>query len=139
MKKILTYEELIRIPTFEERLQYLRLYGAVSDRTFGGYRYINQAFYRSKEWKDVRDQVIVRDLGRDLAMDGYELFDQIVVHHMNPISIEDLNDKTDFLLNPNYLITTSDDTHKFIHYGIKQKPRPTFVERKPNDTCPWKL
>ncbi|MCC8049716.1 MAG: hypothetical protein LIP10_03520 [Clostridiales bacterium] len=138
--RIRTYQELIRIPTFEERFEYLRLDGSVGVETFGYDRYLNQDFYqRSAEWKRVRAHVIARDYGKDLACDGYEIYGQkIYIHHMNPISIEDIIHSTDFLLDPDYLITTTHGTHNAIHYGDKsQLPLPP-VERQPGDTCPWR-
>lgn len=135
--KILTYSELSRLMTFEERFDYLELSGVVGTSTFGFDRYVNQAFYRSKRWKEIRDYVITRDLGCDLGIIGREIYDRPVVHHMNPITLEDLEDETEFLLNPEFLITTTHDTHNAIHYGTK--PREPWTERRPNDTCPWKL
>lgn len=138
-KKIRTYSEMIRLSTFEERYEYLRLFGIVGADTFGFDRYLNQAFYKSTEWKKLRHEVIARDNACDLAMPGYELYGNIYVHHMNPITIDDINNASEFLLNPEYLVCVSLDTHNAIHYGdekfIKKKE---IVERKPNDTCPWK-
>lgn len=135
-----SYNELISLRTFEERLNYLMLKGLVGDRTFGGYRYLNQGFYASSEWKSARNDIIVRDLGRDLACEGHDLLDGLVVHHINPISVEDLlSGDTRALLDPRNLVLTSERTHKIIHYGYEsQLPNP-FVERRPNDTCPWKM
>lgn len=137
---IRTYSELKNLHTFEERLEYLRLRGTVGQDTFGFDRYLNQNFYRSTEWKRVRDFVIVRDNGCDLGLPGYEIGDRILVHHMNPIGIEDIRYSTDFLLNPEYLICVSKDTHDAIHYGVDTKEyaeRKKVVERKPNDTKLW--
>lgn len=135
---IRTYTELIRLPTFEERFEYLKLNGVVSEYTFGGARYVNQAFYRSREWKQLRDFVIVRDLGCDLADPDRPLNEEIIIHHMNPISLEDIEDSTEFLMNPEYLITTSLRTHNAIHYGDRRSLLSSPVERRSGDTCPWK-
>lgn len=135
-----SYSDLIQLPTYEERLEYLRLRGTVGQDTFGFDRYLNQLFYRSAEWKRVRDIVIVRDNGCDLAMPGYEIGDKIFVHHMNPITINDIEDATEFLLNPEYLICVSKETHDAIHYGTDMAgyaERKKVVERKPNDTKLW--
>lgn len=135
---IRTYSELLQLPTFEERLEYLRISSQIGLSTFGFARFLNQEFYHSREWKDVREFVFVRDLGCDLAVEDRPILGRYVVHHMNPITVEDVEHSTDFLLNPEYLITTTDDTHNSIHYGkVSNMPSP-FVERRPNDTCPWK-
>lgn len=137
-KYIRTYSELSTLKTWEERFEYLKLSGIVGEDTFGFDRYINQQFYKSKEWKDVRNKVITRDMGCDLGVEGYDiLYDKIIIHHMNPISISDIIDVTDYLLNPNYLITVSVETHNALHYGIDKKPI-VYQERCINDTCPWK-
>ncbi len=136
--KIRTYKELIQIPTFEERFEYLRLSGQVGYDTFGFDRYLNQDFYRSAEWKRVRREVIARDLGRDLGIEGRELNEGLQIHHMNPIRKEDILDATEFLLNPDYLICVSDKTHRAIHYGNREGLVRDIVPRSPNDTCPWK-
>ena len=134
-----TYSELLALPTFEERFNYLKLDGIVGRETFGFERYLNQKFYRSREWKDVRDQVIVRDNGCDLGIDDREILGKIYIHHMNPINTSDILDLTDYLLNPEYLICTTHNTHNAIHYGDSNLLVPSeLVERKPNDTCPWK-
>lgn len=135
---IRTYSELITIPTFRERFRYLRLTGKVGEETFGGERYLNQVFYRSPEWKEVRNRVIVRDLGCDLGIEGFEIFDKIVIHHMNPITVRDILDRNPDVLNPEYLITTTYDTHQAIHYGDEGLLYFEMNERKPNDTCPWR-
>lgn len=136
---IRTFNELRSLKTFEERFDYLQLHGKVGLDTFGFDRIFNQMFYRSKEWKRIRDKIIVRDLGRDLGIEGREiLYGKIVIHHMNPISIKDIEESTEFLLNPNYLITTTPNTHRAIHYGDKSLLALDPVERRPNDTCPWK-
>lgn len=134
-----TYSELITLPTFEERYRYLRLGGRVGEDTFGFDRYLNQIFYRSPEWKAVRDFVIVRDNGCDLACPDREILgSRILVHHMNPISAEDILDRSDILLNPEYLITTIKNTHDAIHYGDESLLVTAPIERTKNDTCPWR-
>lgn len=138
MRTIRTYSELMRLPTFEERFRYLKLDGLVGKDTFGFDRYLNQEFYRSKEWKEVRDFVIVRDNGCDLGMDGYEIVGRIYIHHMNPITVNDIVHSSDFLLNPDYLICVSHNTHNAVHYGDEDLLVTAPVERRKNDTCPWK-
>lgn len=135
---IRTYSELIQLPTFEERFEYLRLDGVVGKDTFGFDRYMNQQFYRSGEWKRIRNQVIVRDNGCDLGIDEYEIHGRILIHHMNPISIEDLQHMSDLLMNPEYLICVSHRTHNAIHYGDESLIVTTPIERSQNDTCPWR-
>lgn len=137
--KIKTYSELIKLPTFKERLEYLQIGGKVGAETFGFDRYLNQSFYKSEEWRRVRDKVIIRDNGCDLGISDREIYNQrILVHHMNPITKEDIINKTEYLLNPEYLITTIENTHNTIHYGIKiLEDFP--VTRYKNDTCPWKM
>ena len=117
MTNIKCYSELILLPTFRERYQYLRLNGEVGKETFGFDRYMNQFFYRSPEWRRVRDFVITRDEGCDLAVPGREIFGRIIIHHMNPIRPEDIRDRSELLLDPDYLITTIHETHLAIHYG----------------------
>ena len=135
---IRSYSELITIPTFEERYHYLQLDGTVGVDTFGFDRIFNQLFYRSSEWKRIRDIVITRDYGRDLAVEGYEIYGRIIIHHMNPITLDDLDKKSDFLLNPEYLITTTHTTHNAIHYGDENLLPKVPIERSRNDTCPWR-
>ena len=135
---IRTYRELSRFKTFEERFEYLRLNGAVGQDTFGFDRYVNQRFYRSREWKRIRNEIIVRDNGCDLGIEGREIYGRIIIHHMNPISLDDIEDATDFLLNPDYLICTIHDTHNAIHYGDANLLVKEPVTHRPNDTCPWK-
>ena len=132
-----TYSELIKLKTFEERFNYLKLDGRVGEETFGFDRYINQQFYSSKQWKDLRKYIIARDKGCDLAIDGRDIYDKVLIHHMNPININDIINRTDILLNPEYLITISNKTHNAIHYGIEDLIEEQ-VERFENDTCPWK-
>lgn len=135
---IRTYSELIQLPTFEERFRYLQLNGQVGEDTFGFDRYINQRFYRSKEWLQVRDYVIVRDKGCDLGVEGYEIYGRILIHHLNPISLRDITELSDFLLNPEYLISTTHLTHNAIHYGDESILMIAPIERSKNDTCPWR-
>lgn len=135
---IKTYSELITIPTFEERFRYLRLDGQVGEETFGFDRWLNQRFYKDPEWLAVRDYVIVRDGGCDLAMPDREIRTRILVHHMNPIRKEDILRRSKFLLDPEYLICTIKNTHDAIHYGDESLLIVAPVERSRNDTCPWK-
>lgn len=136
---IKTYSELTKLLTFEERFKYLQLDGTVGVETFGFNRYLNQKFYNKlKEWKRVRDIVIVRDMGCDLGIDEYPIFGKVIVHHMNPINEEDILNRTDILLNPEYLICVSKMTHDAIHYGDYSLVSYNLIERKMNDTCPWK-
>ena len=135
---IRTYSELIQLPTFEERFDYLRLDGVVGKDTFGFDRYLNQQFYRSSEWKRIRNRVIVRDNGCDLGIDEYEIHGRILIHHMNPISIEDLQHMSNLLMNPEYLICVSHRTHNAIHYGDESLIVSAPIERSQNDTCPWR-
>lgn len=141
MRTIRTYSEIILLPTFEERFEYLRIGGRVGSDTFGFDRYLNQIFYRTPEWLEARDYVINRDCGCDLAMPDREIPEgmRITVHHMNPLSVDDIVRRSKYLLDPEYLISTIDSTHKAIHYGDQSllmafKP----IERKPYDTCPWR-
>lgn len=137
--KIRTYTELSQLKTFEERFEYLRLNGQVGKDTFGFDRIFNQRFYKSKEWLRVRDVVMIRDNGCDLGVEGHEIRGQrILIHHMNPFSLEDLERRVDILLNPEYLITTVHKTHNAIHYGDVNLLARSPIERRPNDTCPWK-
>lgn len=137
---IRTYEELQHLSTFEDRFKYLMLAGSVGVETFGVDRWLNQRFYQtSREWKSVRDQIIIRDTGCDLGIPGREIYDKVIIHHMNPIRVSDISEATEFLLNPNFLICVSHKTHNAIHYGDDRSLlTTTFVERKPYDTVPWK-
>lgn len=133
------YSELSKLSTFEERYKYLRLYGSVGADTFGFDRYLNQQLYKSPEWKRVRDIVITRDNACDLGIQGRDLYGRIYVHHMNPISISDIEESSDFLLKPEYLICVSMETHNAIHYGNESfLERNKVVTRTTNDTSPWK-
>lgn len=138
MMSIKTYSELIQLPTFEERYNYLRLQGRVGEDTFGFDRYLNQNFYRSLEWKRIRDEVIIRDNGCDLGIEDRLIHGKIIIHHMNPITNRDIVDATDFLLNPEFLICVTHKTHNAIHYGDENQLTLGPVIRTPNDTCPWK-
>lgn len=140
MKKMIirTYSELIILPTFEDRYRYLRLNGEVGKDTFGFDRYINQQFYRSKEWQRIRDEVIIRDNACDLGMERYEIHGRIYVHHMNPIMVRDIQSNSDYLMNPEFLICTTHRTHNAIHYGDENLLARAPIERTKNDTCPWR-
>lgn len=140
MMNVKTYSELITFPTFEERYKYLRLGGTVGEDTFGFDRYLNQLFYKSDEWLSVRNKVIIRDLGCDLGCVDREIPEgvTIFIHHMNPITKNDILDRTELLLNPEYLITTIKRTHDAIHYGDDSLIFTGLVERSKNDTCLWK-
>lgn len=135
--KTRTFTELSRLATFDERFEYLKLGGGVGRATFGFDRYVNQKFYTSSEWRRVRDFVIVRDGGCDLGVEGYEIHVGPLIHHMNPMGLEDLNEKADWILDPEFLITTRHDTHNALHYGV-ERPYPKVVaNRSPNDTRLW--
>ena len=140
LNTIKCYSDLMRLRTFKERYDYLRLNGAVGKETFGFDRYMNQAFYRSPEWRKVRDIVITRDFGCDLGIPGREIprSVKIIIHHMNPIIPEDIRDRNDMILDPEFLITTIHDTHLAIHYGDENMLLQEPVKRFPGDTCPWK-
>lgn len=133
-----TYSELITLPTFEERFKYLELDGMVGDETFGFDRYLNQKFYRTSEWRKVRQEVILRDDGCDLAIEDRPIFSRIIIHHINPISIDDIKLKEDWILNPDFLICTSKRTHDAIHYSDESILFSEPIERSPYDTCLWR-
>ena len=135
---IRTYSELVTLPTFEERFKYLQLNGQVGESTFGFDRYMNQVFYRSQKWKSIRDFVIIRDCGCDLGVEGYDIHGKIIIHHMNPLSMRDIETESDFLLNPDFLICTTHNTHNAIHYGDENLLVTAPIERTKNDTCPWR-
>ena len=135
---IRTYSELILLPTFQERFNYLSDKGIVGEQTFRWMRYLNQRFYTSDEWLEVRDYVILRDNACDLGIEGLTIPKLVIVHHMNALTVDDIVNKTKYALDPEYLISTSDNTHKAIHYGDASKLRQEPVTRRPNDTCPWK-
>lgn len=135
---IRTYSELIRLPTFIERYRYLRLSGHVGQETFGYDRYLNQLLYTSGKWRSLRDEIIIRDSGCDLGHEGFEIHGRIIVHHMNPITIEDIENESEYVFNPEFLICTTHNTHSAIHYGDESLLITAPVERRKNDTCPWK-
>lgn len=133
-----SYHELRHLETFEERFDYLSLRGTVGESTFGYDRYINQAFYRSKQWRDMRYRIIARDEGCDLGIPGREIYDQIIVHHLNPMSVEDIKDGTDLVLDEDNLICVTHNTHNAIHYGDASLLIQPLIERRPGDTSPWR-
>lgn len=135
---IKTYSELISLKTFEERYKYLKLNGIVGEETFGFDRYLNQVFYTSKEWRRLRRDIILRDAACDLGILDREIQGKVLIHHINPITKNDILSRSEFLLNPEYLITTSEITHKAIHYGDESLLLKNPIERFKNDTCPWK-
>lgn len=136
---IRTYSELIRFQTFEERFRYLKLGGKVGADTYGFDRYINQQFYQNDPmWRSSRDTVIIRDNGCDLGVEGYEIHTKIIVHHMNPITMDDIIKKRDWIYDPEFLICTVHNTHNAIHYGDEHLIVKAPIERTKNDTCPWK-
>lgn len=135
---IKTYSKLIQLSTFEERYEYLRLGGTVGVKTFGYDRYLNQALYNSPEWKRFRREIIIRDNGCDLAFNGYEIHGLILIHHINPITIEDIVNRAYKVFDPENVISTSHNTHNAIHYGDSSLLRSIPVERSEYDTCPWK-
>lgn len=135
---IRTYSDLKCLKTWEERIKYLKLDGVVGGETFGFDRYLNQMFYRSVEWKRARRDIIIRDNGTDLGIDSREITGKIYVHHMNPLAIKDIVDATDYLLNPEFLICCSKETHNYIHYGVVSNVPKIVTERSPFDTAPWR-
>lgn len=135
---IRTYTQLLRLPTIQERFEYLKLKGEIGQATFGFDRYLNQAFYSSKEWKKVRRDVIVRDEGWDLGVEGYPCGNRPTIHHINPITIEQVESADPVIFDLDNLILCSYDTHNAIHFGAVRKRYETPVQRRPNDTCPWK-
>lgn len=137
MSRIRTYTELSRLSTFEDRYQYLKLKGVVGENTFGFDRWINQEFYRSRQWKSIRDSVIVRDNGCDLGVPGFEIHRGLLVHHMNPVSMDDIIHGEEWILNPDFLITTSHRTHNAIHYGDESLLPREPVVRRSGDTTLW--
>jgi len=135
--RIRTYRELRRLRTFEERFEYLSLRGQVGEATFGFDRYMNQQFYRSTEWKQIRQKVIARDLGLDLGVEGHEIYDKIIIHHMNPMRAEEIEHGDSAILEPDFLITTTHATHNAIHYGDSSLLPQPMVDRRPGDTRLW--
>lgn len=136
--KIRTYTELIRIPEFEDRFRYLQIRGEVGAETFGWERYLNQILYHSKKWRRARRDAIIRDEGCDLAHEDYEIHDRIIVHHLNPLTPEQIEEDSDLIYDLEFLVCTTDLTHKAIHYGDANLLPKLPVERRPGDTCPWK-
>lgn len=132
-----TYSELAQIDNFEDRFEYLKLGGEVGATTFGFDRYVNQQFYRSREWRLMRQKIIARDIGCDLGIEGYEIYDRIYIHHMNPMTVDDLTHGNEDILDPEYLISTTHRTHNAIHYGDASLLRKDLVERRPGDTKLW--
>lgn len=132
------YSELILYNSFEDRFEYLKLSGSVGRETFGFDRYLNQALYNSMEWQRVRNQVIARDLGCDLGVEGFDIYSKAIIHHMNPITVEDIEKRNPDIFNPEFLITTTHRTHNAIHYGDESVLVTKPITRTPNDTCPWK-
>lgn len=133
------YSELLQFPTIEERFEYLKLPGRIGQATFGYDRVFNQNFYTSKLWKDTRRKIILRDNACDLAMPGYELYDRVMIHHMNPITIDDIkSEKWEYLTDPEYLVCVSFTTHQAIHFGDASQLPQLPIERKPGDTCLWR-
>lgn len=137
MTTIRTYEDLLKINSFEDRFEYLKLSAKIGDETFGFDRWLNQYFYHNIEWKRIRDRVIVRDMGCDLAHPDYPIKGKVIVHHMNPINLKDIEERSDILLNPDYLICVSHNTHNAIHYGDQNLLPKKPIERKPGDTKLW--
>lgn len=135
---IRTYTEMMSFDSFDDRFDYLNLSGQVGRDTFGYDRYLNQAFYKSAEWKRLRNEIILRDNGCDLAHPDYQIVGRIYIHHLNPVTKTDVLDRSDLLLNPEYLVCVSYDTHQAIHYGDKNLLQPDLIIRQPNDTCPWR-
>jgi len=135
--RIRTYSELRRFNSFLDRFEYLKLLGEVGGSTFGYDRWLNQNFYRSHQWRQVRNYVIARDVGMDLGVDGFEIHDRIIIHHMNPMSVNDIEHSDDKILEPEFLITTTHRTHNAIHYGDQSLLPKLFVERRPGDTRLW--
>ncbi len=135
---IRTYSELRKLETFEDRFHYLELRGRVGKETFGFDRIFNQMFYRSKEWRNFRDEIIARDLGCDLGIEGREIYGKIIIHHLNPITLDDIQTSSEYLMNPEFVITTSFSTHNAIHYGDESLLIKDPIRRSKNDTCPWK-
>ena len=135
---IKTYSELIAFPTYEERFRYLQLKGAVGKDTFGYDRYLNQILYNSQEWKHFRDKIIIRDNGCDLACEGYDIHGRILVHHINPIRVDDVVNRNPIVFDPENVVCVTHNTHNAIHYGDESLLILAPVERTKNDTCPWK-
>lgn len=137
-KMIRTYTELSKLKTFEERFRYLKLHGSVGQDTFGHDRHLNQMLYRSRQWKEARDYVIIRDAGCDLGIEGMDIHHRLTVHHMNPIDLEDIENDEDYIYDPEYLISVSHNTHLAIHFGDESLLPKDPIERRPGDTTPWR-
>lgn len=135
---IKSYSELITLPTFEERFEYLRLNGTVGSETFGHDRYLNQTLYRSPEWKRFRHKIIIRDNGCDLACEGYEIYEKVLIHHINPITIKDILERNPMVFDPENAVCTILNTHNAIHYGDDSLIIKAPIQRRKNDTCPWR-
>lgn len=133
-----TYSDLIQLPTCKERFEYLKLLGEVGKDTFGFDRYLNQSFYKSPIWRKIRNEVILRDNGCDLAHPDFPIAGKIIIHHMNPVDTDDIVYQREVLLNPDFLVCVSHITHNAIHYGDMELLPSDPIERKPNDTCPWR-
>lgn len=133
-----TYSELIAIPTYEDRFRYLQLQGAVGKDTFGYDRYLNQVLYNSQEWKRFRNEIIIRDNGCDLAFEGYDIHGRILVHHINPITVDDVVNRNPLVFDPENVICVTHNTHNAIHYGDESLLIIAPIERTRHDTCPWK-
>lgn len=138
METIRTYSELITLNSFEDRYNYLKLDGSIGFNTFGFDRWMNQAFYRSKEWRDLRNYIIVRDGGCEMGLPGYEIGGKVFIHHMNPITPDDIKHSNDVLMDPDQLICVSQQLHNAIHYGSDELLIRPIQERRPNDTIPWR-
>lgn len=134
-----TYSELIKLPTFQMRKEYLMLASSVGEFTFNGHRYLNQQLYTSDEWLSFRDEIILRDGGCDLGVSGYDIFKYATVHHIDPITQDDIRNRHPKIFDPENVILCSSATHREIHYGVKDSQVPMFIERRPNDTTPWKV
>ena len=137
MSMMRTYSELIQIPTYEERFEYLQLHGEVGKDTFGFDRYLNQKFYRSTEWRQLRNSIVVRDKACDMACKDYEIYDRIVIHHLNPITVDDFINNRDSIMDPEFLVCVSPLTHKAIHFGDFELINQTYTERRRGDTTLW--
>lgn len=135
---IKSYSELITLPTFEERFEYLRLNGTVGSETFGHDRYLNQTLYRSPEWKRFRHKIIIRDNGCDLACEGYEIYEKVLIHHINPITIKDILERNSMVFDPENAVCTVLNTHNAIHFGDESLITKAPIKRSKNDTCPWR-
>lgn len=133
-----TYSDLIQLPTYKERFEYLKLVGEVGKDTFGFDRYLNQSFYKSPIWRKIRNEVILRDNGCDLAHPDFPIAGKVIIHHMNPVDTDDIVYQREVLLNPDFLVCVSHTTHNAIHYGDMELLPSDPIERKPNDTCPWR-